>query len=144
MGYYSEKVIDLYYDEYKNGLFGKKYKFKLFVYPSYIEGNALDLCKGVIGSNTISFNIQNSDITKVYESTYDNKKVLLVEYKYSSIVGNASKTLLFFGIKDTQKWVTTIDNAKSNYLQLLSKKEQQEAEREEYQKQLAIEKEKML
>lgn len=142
MGYDSEKVIDFYYEEYKNGLFGKKYKFKLFVYPSYIEGNALDLYKGVIGSNTISFNIQNSDITKVYESTYDNKKVLLVEYKYSSIVGNASKTLLFFGIEDTQKWVTTIDDAKSNYLQLLSKKEQQEAEREEYQKKLAIEKEK--
>lgn len=142
MGYDSEKVIDFYYDEYKNGLLGKKYKFKLFVYPSYIEGNALDLCEGVVGSNTISFNIQNSDITNVYESTYDNKKVLLVEYKYSSIVGNASKTLLFFGIEDTQKWVTTIDDAKSNYLQLLSKKEQQEAEREEYQKKLAIEKEK--
>lgn len=142
MGYDSEKVIDFYYDEYKNGLFGKKYKFKLFVYPSYIEGNALDLYKGVIGSNTISFNIQNSDITKVYESTYDNKKVLLVEYKYSSIVGNASKTLLFFGIEDTQKWVTTINDAKSSYMLLLSKKEQQEAEREEYKKQLAIEKEK--
>lgn len=142
MGLDSEKVIDFYYDEYKNGLFGKKYKFKLFVYPSYIEGHALDLYKGVISSSTISFNIPNFDITKIYESTYDNKKVLLIEYKYSSIVGNASKTLLFFGIEDTQKWITTINDAKSSYLQLLSKKEQQEAEREEYQKQLAVEKEK--
>ena len=141
MGYNSEKVIDFYYDEYKNGLFGKKYKFKLFVYPSYIEGHAFDLYKGVISSNIISFNIPNPDITKVYESTYDNKKVLLVEYNYSSIVGNSSKTLLFFGIEDTQKWITTINDAKSSYLQLLSKKEQQEAEREEYKKQLSIEKE---
>lgn len=42
-----------------------------------------------------------------------------------------------------QKWINSINNAKNSFLQLLSKKEQQEAEREEYKKQLEIEKEKM-
>lgn len=142
MVYDSEKVIDFYYDDYKNGLIGKKYKFKLFVYPSYIEGHALELYAGVISSNTISFNIPNSDIIKIYESAYNNKRVLLVEYKYSSMVSTSTETLLFFGIEDSEKWIHLINDAKNSYLQLLAKKKQIEAEREEYKKQLGIEKEK--
>lgn len=142
MGYDSEKVIDFYYDKYKNGLFWKKYKFELFVYSSYIEGNALDFYKGVTSLNTISFNIPNSDIIKTYETTYDNRKVLLIEYKYSSLVSTSTKTLLFFGIEDCQKWINLINNAQNSFLQLLLKKEQQKAEREELKKQLEIEKEK--
>lgn len=39
MNWSTEKCIDFYYGEYKQGgIFGKKRSVKLGIYPSYIEG----------------------------------------------------------------------------------------------------------
>ena len=34
-----EKCIDFYSGEYKNGIFAKKHNIKLYIYPSYIDGD---------------------------------------------------------------------------------------------------------
>lgn len=141
MAYGAEKVIDFYYGEYKNGLFGKKHDLKLFIYPSYIEGNGFEVYNGVLSPETRSFNISYSNVKNISCDKYDRKTVLLINYSYSTVVGTTTRTILFFGMEDVNKWVVTIKSAKCNFMEIQAKRKQQESERLENQKQLEINRE---
>ena len=89
----SEKCIDFYYSDYKNGIFGKKISIRLAVYPSYIEGIGFGVYIGQLGK----------------------EQMLCIDYLADSVVYNKKSILALPGIQDVNKCVALIDKTKNEY-----------------------------
>lgn len=144
MNYNFEKAIDIYSGKYKNGLFGKQYSINLYVYPSYIKGDAFGLYEEKLTNETYPFEISYEDIKNVYVGEIKQEKNITLEYKNKSIVQNIQNSLekivLIVG-EDPQKWIQIIETAKEEYLNKLEEKKRLEIEEQERQRQIDIQQE---
>ena len=57
MNWDSEKCIEYYYGEYKNGIFIKKYNMRLGIYPSRIEGVGFQFFDNELSKDVHNFEI---------------------------------------------------------------------------------------
>lgn len=101
-----EQVIDSYYGEYKKGVFGKKCPIRLYVYPSYIEGNGYLFHANELANESDSYSIPFLQIRNVYKDSISGTLGLIIEYIEDSIVSNKSIFKLFLpAISEPDKWV---------------------------------------
>lgn len=75
-----EKCIDFYSGEYKNGIFAKKHNIKLYIYPSYIDGDCFMFFDNELSKETESFEVRYKDITRVFIDNVNNQRALFIEY----------------------------------------------------------------
>lgn len=142
MNQVKEKPIEVYYEKYKNGLFGKQYTINLFVYSSHIEGEAFEIYEEELSNNTFPFEISYELIKKVYVGKADNEENIIIEYKRKSVVQDSFAKIVLMGIKDPQKWIQIIETAKEKYIDKLNKEKTLRIEVEERQKQFDLQREK--
>lgn len=139
MGWDSEEVIDNCYEEYKRGLFGKKYTISLLLYPSHIEGKAIELYEDEWPNSSTEFHLSFNVIEKVYEDKMSDENCLCIDFKKNSIIGFSHQTMFFPGIKKIDKWIHQITTARNQYIEALNNKQQLKVESQERRRQLEIE-----
>lgn len=137
----SEKCIDFYYSDYKNGIFGKKISIRLAVYPSYIEGIGFGVYENQLNNNASTFEISFANLIKVYIGQLGKEQMLCIDYLADSVVYNKKSILALPGIQDVNKCVALIDKTKNEYEIEKNRKEQRRIELQAEQDRLAIENE---
>ena len=137
----SEKCIDFYYSDYKNGIFGKKISIRLAVYPSYIEGIGFGVYENQLNNNASTFEISFGNLIKVYIGQLGKEQMLCIDYLADSVVYNKKSILALPGIQDVNKCVALIDKTKNEYEIEKNRKEQRRIELQAEQDRLAIENE---
>jgi len=138
-----EKPIEIYCGKYKNGLFGKQYSINLFVYSSYIEGDAFEFYEEKLSNDTYPFEISYEAIKNIYVGEIKNEKNIIIEYKKSSVVRDGFAQIVLMGIDEPQKWIQIIETAKEKYFDKLNKEKNKKIETEERQRQLDLQREKL-
>lgn len=136
-----EKSIDFYYGEYKIGIFGKKDKIRLGIYPSQIEGDGFTFYDNRLSINTYSFEISYDDITKVYIGEIGKDSTLFIEYDPKSVVDGETSILALPGMENASKWLNIIEETKSAFIEKKQEQQQKKLEKEEEQRRLVAEKE---
>ena len=134
MNWSTEKCIDFYYGEYKQGgIFGKKRSVKLGIYPSYIEGMGFDFYNEKLGDDTHPFTISFDDIKRIYIGDIDKESALIVEYHTGSVVSMEDLTIALLGIADIQKWFHLTEEIRNQYIEEKKRKQKLELEIKEEQ-----------
>ena len=139
MSWDSEKCIDFYYGEYKNGIFGKKYNMRLGIYPSQIEGTGFEFFDNELSKDVYDFEISFNDIIKIHIGEVCKQVTLFIEYNSHSIVNNKKSVVALLGMDDIQKWYKLIEETQKRFIEEKTKKQQLELQRKEEQHKLAIE-----
>lgn len=136
-----EKCIDFYYGEYKNGIFGKKFKIRLGVYSSQIEGDGFSFYDNILSTNPYSFEILYDNIIKVYIGEIGKDSALFIEYDPKSLVNSKKSILALPGMENAKKWLNIIEETRSVFMGKKQEQQQIKLEREEEQRRLVVEKE---
>lgn len=139
MGWDSEKCIEFYSGEYKNGIFGKKYNMRLDIYPSQIEGTGFEFFENELSKDTYNFEISFGDIIKIHVGEVNKQIALFIEYDTHSIVSNKKSALVILGMNDVQKWCRILEETKTSFDKNKAQKQQLELQRKEEERRLAIE-----
>ncbi|MCH5265828.1 MAG: SHOCT domain-containing protein [Lachnospiraceae bacterium] len=110
-----EQEIDSYYAERKEGLFGKKTKVKLIVYPKHLEATVFPVYDDTIQKESDMLSIDYSEVKDVYEGEIDGEMGIIIEYIISSsVIANNIKRVIVLGIPEQEKWVELIRATKGS------------------------------
>ena len=136
MSWDSEKCIEYYYGEYKNGIFSKKYNMRLGIYPSRIEGVGFQFFDNELSKDVHNFEILFDNIIKIYIGEFNKQITLFIEYNSYSVVNNKKNVVAMLGIEDIQKWYNILKETQTTFAE---KKQQLELRHREEQLRLANE-----
>lgn len=127
-----EKTIDYYYGEYRKGVFGKKCKVKLYLFPSHIECQGYPINLDELANETEEHSIDYLKIRNVYEDNVSSHPGIVIEYMEESVVTNKTTSkIALLGITEPTKWAKLLLNTRDN---ILKKNEQAELAKYENEK----------
>lgn len=137
MGWDSEKYVDFYYGEYRNGILGKKHHIELGVYPSRIQGTGFQFCDNELSKGTYNFEISFDEIIKIYMEEINKQTALFIKYNSHSIVSNKKDIVVLLGIVDVQRWYNLLKETQNIFWEKKQRKQRAELQRKEEQLRLA-------
>lgn len=130
----NEKCIECFYGEYKKSILGKKHSIKLFIYPSYLEGNGFLLYDGELSNETTSFKIEFDEVTEISVINVKDKKGIIIKYQpKKSIVSTLENSNVVISIDQYCEALDIMEDTRQKYLEKIrlqdENRKQQEKER---------------
>lgn len=120
--FYKQKVIESFYGEYKIGLFGKKNKVALYVYPKTIEGTGAAYFEETLSE--LDFVINLDQIKEILEKNLAGNRCLVINYlDKDTVVKNKIITVVF-------PCLDKLDEAKKLLLELYEKNKEEKEKKQ--------------